>query len=984
MFFFVRERIFEKLKQFLTLRTKHPWLFFGSLLTVVVVVSLVAVAPTYAGVGEDVADWILRTVIIQPMLALARLAIGLTIFAMRFFIEISAYNGYITTPTVVIGWLLVRDVANMFFVVVLLVIAFGTILGIEQYEWKKTMGHFIFAAIAINFSKTICGLIIDVAHVFTMTFLNAVSAAAGGNLISLFNLDDMLSFIRAPGSIQDFSVDIFIAAVTALIFSVLALWTVGAYMIIMLARVLVLWVLIILSPLAYLLGAVPTLKGKASEWWSKFLNQVMVAPVMVFFFWLAFATLGSGDIAAGQLGLNGLTGSPQINDATAVIGAETPSVSILKAGTWENMANFFIGAGMLWVGLMVVGQMGVVGGGLTQGVMNFAKKVATIATGYAAGRWLVGKGKDASIFGLKEAGKRIPFVGGAALKEYGTAIASVYKRKGLVGLATGGKASGLGGYESQIKRSEQAKKWEEQGGVLNWLRARAWEPAERAGKRSEDWKKAAELAEKRRDESYTTSSSRAGQSKLQETTKWVEVEKKAKEKSASKLASRQNEAMKINELFEIRVRNDATTRGVSLTDKDAMNNLRSELKGNGSVMDEIRETYLAGIVDDKDREKAARLMARDGGVRGRLDLGQFIESERKVTTKSRAEQEEVNKYAVRAEEIRVAEEKDKMLRDQNMTPRYLESVLAKHQKEDIELAGSSNFDRAMAKVNHVRDRLTALKRAVPPADPAALARHQEEIRRYEKELSNLQLFNVSRGATFGMSGINRVADSVRTDGVMSDNVLTMQAKALSSVIGERVSANEASIDATMDRLRQDMGDEKYTSFMKSFIDGLAVSAEDGAVNLAGLFREEYDASTGRSTFRRTDNTRDAQYIAGKQGYAADQSHFGKITGFDGAVDSVRDAAGGEHVVVTTQKAIDNMIKIFGKVTQNVANQVHGGSIDNWNNIFESVRDGHMTTTELSNLLNQLEQKGDADGLRAMLRRTNARAILGTYTHRLLS
>ncbi len=444
--------ILSRLSSFTKPFKKHPWFFSGVFVFLVVTFTLVGFEYAHA-ILEDIKQGFLWAVV-NIFLAIARFFIGMTIFALRFFIEIASYNGYIDTPTVVIGWLLVRDVANMFFVVILLVIAFGTILGIEQYEWKKTMGHFILAAIFINFSKTICGLIIDVAHVFSLTFLNAVSAAAGGNLITMFNFDSLLSFARGPGK-EGVGLDLIIAGMAAVIFSFLALWTIGAYMIIMLARVLVLWILIILSPLAFILQAVP---GKpqsyASQWWEKFTNQVLVAPVMVFFFWLAFATLGAGKVASDQLGLQLSSASAEANSVLQQEG-EAPNPSILEGTTWENMANFFIAAGMLWVGLMVVGQMGVVAGGLTQSVMSAAKKVAMIATGYAAGRWLVGKMGDGAIGLSKGVAYRLPLIGGRSWKRRGYAVAQAWEEK------------------FQKRRDDKAQKWDEKYRDIQELKMKA-------------------------------------------------------------------------------------------------------------------------------------------------------------------------------------------------------------------------------------------------------------------------------------------------------------------------------------------------------------------------------------------------------------------------------------------------------------------------------------------------------------------------------
>jgi hypothetical protein len=73
-------------------------------------------------------------------LSVSKVFLGLTIAGLRIFIQLAAYNDYIDSPPVVVGWYMVRDLANMFFVVALLAIAFGTMLGLEQYEWKKIFG----------------------------------------------------------------------------------------------------------------------------------------------------------------------------------------------------------------------------------------------------------------------------------------------------------------------------------------------------------------------------------------------------------------------------------------------------------------------------------------------------------------------------------------------------------------------------------------------------------------------------------------------------------------------------------------------------------------------------------------------------------------------------------------------------------------------------------------------------------------------------
>jgi len=425
----MRWSIKEKLASFLPYLNRQGKFFALKRLTLIllmffgVVLLLAWAEPVFAtSIAEDVYSGFMR-LISWVFLTLAKVCIGLAIFGLRFFIEIAQYNGYIDAPTVMVGWALVRDVANMFFVVVLLLIAFGTILGLENYQWNKTLIKFILAAVFINFSNLICGLFIDFAHVFTITFVNAIASTAGGNLINMFHVDAILSVVRKTPTADDTSIDLDVLAgsFTAFLFAVMLAGTILAYLVVMVARLVVLWVLIILSPLAFILQVIPQTQSYAGEWWKKFGNQVMVAPVMVFFLWLSFATVGSGDIATTLPNGDGKVGiAPAISTeaqalATEGQGTSEMSLSLSKVSTWENMSNFLIAMALLLVGLGVVQQLGVVGGSMAGKVMDFGKKVATIASGYAAGRWLVGSAAkglaDASKKGVKHFAMNMPLGG---------------------------------------------------------------------------------------------------------------------------------------------------------------------------------------------------------------------------------------------------------------------------------------------------------------------------------------------------------------------------------------------------------------------------------------------------------------------------------------------------------------------------------------------------------------------------------------------
>lgn len=485
----------------------------------------------------DLFSWIIMTV--------ATLFLKLTVFILSFIIELGGYNGYLDSPAVNIGWVMVRDIANMFFVAILLLIAFGTILGIEQYEWRKMLVKFVLAAILVNFSRIICGVIIDAAQVVMVTFVNGVAATAGGNLINAFSADQILKLSPSVGqndSVQ--SKEVFMASVLALVFSAVMMATMGVYLFMLLARMIVLWVLIVLSPLAFVLSVVPQTQKYASQWWDQFGNNVISGPIIIFFLWLSFATVGGGDINTYISGpeYNSLpsTLNQDVAGSTEGIGSgetgNSASAGISKVTTWAKMANFFIAIGMLLVGAKVASQLGVVGGSAMSKAVDFGKKVGMIASGYTAARWAAGKTAEG---GKKAAGflaMKAPVIGGEAWQRRGKAVAgmaslgwqkvegwrneqakAIVDKTGLKQIRTL-KRDLAAGNINQEQYEEGMKKIKEEKGLgtrlLGMVGERVVESGGRAMDRAENWEKAAEARKELNEKQYSLSGTAGGIQKM--------------------------------------------------------------------------------------------------------------------------------------------------------------------------------------------------------------------------------------------------------------------------------------------------------------------------------------------------------------------------------------------------------------------------------------------------------------------------------------
>ncbi|KKP59348.1 MAG: hypothetical protein UR53_C0003G0010 [Candidatus Magasanikbacteria bacterium GW2011_GWC2_34_16] len=390
------------------------FVFIFVLGTVAYLASAGGAAAFWEGIANAIAQYIL--------LPLAVLALKLSLFCLTFIIELAGYNGYLDSTAVNVGWVMVRDITNMFFVVILLLIAFGTILGIEQYEWKKMLVKFVMAAILVNFSRIICGVIIDVGQVVMITFVNGIAATAGGNLINAFSADKLLQLTGQ--TIND--AEMFLASVAALTFAAMMLAVMLVFVFMLLARMIVLWVLIVLSPLAFVLSVIPQTQKFASNWWSEFGNHVIVGPVVVFFIWLSFVTVGAGNISTEIGNHSQIDPSLKIKEDSVLeadqIGGQSAGISSVMS--WAKMANFAIAIGMLLVGAKVAQQLGVMGGGAMSKAVDFGKKVGMIASGVSAARFLGAGALKGAKTGLKWTAMNVPGVGGKAWVRRGKTIAA--------------------------------------------------------------------------------------------------------------------------------------------------------------------------------------------------------------------------------------------------------------------------------------------------------------------------------------------------------------------------------------------------------------------------------------------------------------------------------------------------------------------------------------------------------------------------------
>ncbi|MCX6813553.1 MAG: hypothetical protein NTV77_03720 [Candidatus Azambacteria bacterium] len=207
---------------------------------------------------------------------------------------------FTNSPIVTLGWGITRDLANMFFILILLAIAFATVLKIQSYAMKQLWWKVLAAAILINFSLVIAGFVIDFTQVLTAFFLKQITGGGSFGTITtrLASSMQILNFYNparpegAIGGITQFGGSA-IAAVVGIILTlvglVITVFVFGAAAIFLIVRILYIWFLLIIAPIVWIFWIIPVTSRYFSQWWDEFIKWTFFAPIYVFMIYLSLS-----------------------------------------------------------------------------------------------------------------------------------------------------------------------------------------------------------------------------------------------------------------------------------------------------------------------------------------------------------------------------------------------------------------------------------------------------------------------------------------------------------------------------------------------------------------------------------------------------------------------------------------------------------------------------------------------------------------------
>lgn len=459
------------MKSFISAKQKIKGLAFG------VGLLLAAPATTFANFGDELLDGTVFKILAGIAWFIFWIAGKFMMIAggiMDTMIRYALDSSKLTDLTVINGtWVIIRDMANMFFIFILLYIAIGTILRLSRVQWKQALANLIVVALLINFSFFFTNVIIDASNVLAVGFYNNIKTTINGAtvygpssvIMDGVRLQTFFNTIEKDKSIGKMdNSDRALIYLAAALFQFITGFVFAAGAILFIIRFVVFIFLLILSPLAFVAMILQSTSGHARKWWSTLLNNAILAPVYLGMVYIVVRVIQSPEFKSFT-NLDASTFALEFSNSSANM-------------TYPVIMNFLIITAMMWFALEASRN---VSASTTNMAMRWAKKGvgAGVGVGLAvsstAGRQIGGNIARgiANSSSLKKAMGNKGFSGVAARSTMtladkganstwdvrntavgGAAVGSLAKSTGIN--VNAGKARGKGGVQGQVDRKDKA------------------------------------------------------------------------------------------------------------------------------------------------------------------------------------------------------------------------------------------------------------------------------------------------------------------------------------------------------------------------------------------------------------------------------------------------------------------------------------------------------------------------------------------------
>ncbi len=230
------------------------------------------------------------------------------------------------------AWNVMRSLANVFFVIVFMVVIFGNLFSIQAYNAKKILPKLIVAAILIQMSYVLMAAAIDVTNILGKGLRDIVveimpniryEAAGEAKIIGGFVMFGAATLITIALTAQIAAVGVFAAALPMVI-------GIAAVMLTLVLRQVLLVLLVLSAPIAIAAMALPNTENLFRKWMDLFIRLLLMYPLIILLF-------AAGRIAAiSALSVNSTVVVQSIGPIVAMLCLALPLLAVPFTFSWAG------------------------------------------------------------------------------------------------------------------------------------------------------------------------------------------------------------------------------------------------------------------------------------------------------------------------------------------------------------------------------------------------------------------------------------------------------------------------------------------------------------------------------------------------------------------------------------------------------------------------------------------------------------------------
>jgi hypothetical protein len=368
---------------------------------------------------------------IASTLISAILGIVVVVEAWLISVVLNINDGIFQSTFVQTGFSISLSIANLAFVLGIIIIAIATILRNDSYGIKRILWKLVVAAILVNFGLVIAAPIFGLGNSLSHYFLNCINPAAGGCTSNSSGLASYGTFATSfAGAFQpqdNFTLQSSTAALSSAsstlqgtatgafsaigatfgktfvpVFGIgftvvnltLIIIILLAFIVLLLIRYLYIVILVILMPFAWAAWAFPSFSKHWDKWWNEFIRWTFFSPIVLFFIYLAMLMMAGQGAPGGMNFTQYQTGG--------IFGPLSGFLGNMFTPIIEATLREIIFGGLIIGGMIAANSMGIkLAGNVVNGVKAGAK---------AGGLWVAKRGARGGLNAASSAMKPKPRV----------------------------------------------------------------------------------------------------------------------------------------------------------------------------------------------------------------------------------------------------------------------------------------------------------------------------------------------------------------------------------------------------------------------------------------------------------------------------------------------------------------------------------------------------------------------------------------------